>query len=118
MQSKRASTLVDLAGLYDQDFFAWTRRSAGLLRAGLLKWWLQPGERSRSWERSIAGQRIEIDQVLEDSPSLRTRVQSGLPRNYEKSVQLAAIETALPHSKFPTECPFTVEQILDPEFLP
>ena len=153
MPSKRASTLVDPAGLYDQDFFEWTRRSAELLRAGrfdqadiehiaeeiedmgkrdlkevnsrtrvllihLLKWWLQPGKRSRSWERTIASQRIEIDQVLEDSLSLRTRIRLGLSRNYEKSVRLAAIETGLPQSEFPAECPFTAEQILDPEFLP
>jgi Domain of unknown function DUF29 len=33
-------------------------------------------------------------------------------------VQLAVIETGLPLGHFPLECPFTVEQILDPEFLP
>ena len=28
------------------------------------------------------------------------------------------IETGLPPSEFPSKCPFTVEQILDPDFLP
>jgi len=33
MQSQRTTT-ADLSGLYDEDFFEWTRRSAELLRAG------------------------------------------------------------------------------------
>jgi len=152
MQSQRTTT-ADLSGLYDEDFFEWTRRSAELLRAGrfedadiehiaeeiedmgkrdlrelnsriqvllihLLKWRLQPEKKSRSWERTIAGQRIEIDLLLEDSPSLRRRTQPGLGRAYRRAVHLAAIETGLPPGKFPAECPFTVEQIFDPEFLP
>ena len=33
MQSQRAAA-ADLSGLYDEDFFEWTERSAQLLRAG------------------------------------------------------------------------------------
>ena len=152
MQSQRA-TSADLSGLYDEDFFEWTRRSAELLRAGrfeqadiehvaeeiedmgrrdlrelnsriqvllihLLKCRFQPEKKSRSWEQTISEQRRELDQILQDSPSLRTRIEPNLPRNYRKSVQFGAIEAHLPESHFPAECPFTVEQILDPEFLP
>jgi hypothetical protein len=35
MQSQR--TTSDLSGLYDEDFFEWTRRNAELLRAGQLR---------------------------------------------------------------------------------
>jgi len=143
----------NLAELYDEDFFEWTRRSAELLRAGrfdqadithiaeeiedmgkrdwrelnsriqvllihLLKWRTQPDKRSRSWERTIAGQRVKLEQVLDDSPSLRLRIANGLRAAYAKAVHLAAIETGLALDQFPADCPFTVEQILDPEFLP
>jgi len=143
----------NLAELYDEDFYEWTRRSAELLRAGrfeqadithiaeeiedmgkrdrrelnsriqvllihLLKWRIQPDKRSRSWERTIAGQRVKLEQVLDDSPSLRQKIAAGLRDNYAKAVHLAAIETGLTLDQFPAECPFTVEQILDPEFLP
>jgi hypothetical protein len=153
MQSQLDKTAADLAGLYDEDFFEWTRRSAELLRAGrfeqadiehlaeeiedmgkrdlhelnsrvrvllghLLKWQSQPEKRSRSWERTIASQRTELGQLLEDSPSLRVKIQPNLRHIYQRSVQLAVLETGLPKSHFPTECPFTVDQILDPEFLP
>jgi hypothetical protein len=152
MQSQLDKTAADLAGLYDEDFFEWTRVNGELLRTGrfdqadiehiaeeiedmgkrnlhemnsrvrvllghLLKWQLQPEKRSRSFERTIAGQRTELGQLLEDSPSLRVRIQPNLRRNYQKSVQLAVIETGLPENHFPAECPFTVDQILDPEFL-
>jgi hypothetical protein len=30
----------------------------------------------------------------------------------------AADETGLPEDAFPAACPFTIEQILDPDFLP
>jgi hypothetical protein len=153
MQSQRQSTLTDLSGLYDEDFFEWTRRSAELLRAGqleqadiehiaeeiedmgkrdlrgldsrvevllihLLKWQLQPAKRSRSWQTTIASQRIKVKRLLRQSPSLRRKIYAHLGGNYEDAVHLAVIETGLPLNKFPAECPFTVEQILDPEFLP
>jgi hypothetical protein len=152
MQSQRTTT-ADLSGLYDEDFFEWTRRSAELLRAGrfeqadiehiaeeiedmgkrdlrelnsrmqvllihLLKCRLQPEMKSRSWEQTISEQRRELGLVLRDSPSLRARIQPNLPQNYRKAVQFGAIETHLLESQFPAECPFTVDQILNPEFLP
>lgn len=152
MQSQLDKT-GDLVGLYDEDFFEWTRRSAELLRAGrfdqadiehiaeeiedmgkrdlkelnsrvqvlvahLLKWQLQPTRRSRSWSSTIVTQRIEIDGDLKQSPSLKRKIRSGLPDNYAKAVRRAIAETGLASDLFPVECPFTVEQILDPEFLP
>jgi hypothetical protein len=153
MHSQRQSTLADLSGLYDEDFFEWSRRNAELLRAGqleqadiehiaeeiedmgrrdlrgldsrvevllihLLKWQLQPEKRSQLWQTTVASQRIRIKRLLRQSPSLRPKVYAHLAGNYEDAVQLAVIETGLPLGHFPLECPFTVEQILDPEFLP
>lgn len=37
---------------------------------------------------------------------------------YRKARQLAADETGLDISIFPTECPYLPEQVLDSEFLP
>ena len=34
MQSQLDKAALDLAGLYDEDFFEWTSRNAALLRAG------------------------------------------------------------------------------------
>ena len=37
MHSPRALSTADPSGLYDEDFFEWTRRNAELLRAGRLE---------------------------------------------------------------------------------
>jgi Domain of unknown function DUF29 len=84
----------------------------------LLKWQLQAEKRSRSWNDTIITQRIEIEGELKQSPSLRGKLRTELPDNYAKAVRRAIAQTGLPLSQFPGECPFTVEQILDPEFLP
>ena len=89
-----------------------------VLLAHLLKWGFQREKRSRSWEKTIAVQRKGVERLLERNPSLRRRIKMDLTSNYRFAVRLAAIETGLPKSHFPAECPFTVEQILDPEFLP
>jgi hypothetical protein len=139
--------------LYETDFFAWTQRTAALLRAGrfdvadvehaateiedmgrrdlkelnsrmqvllmhLLKWQLQPDKRSPSWETTIVTQRIEIAALLQQSPSLRMRLQSELAGNYVGAVKRAWPETALSTDQFPLACPYTVEQIVDEQFLP
>lgn len=91
---------------------------ARVLLMHLLKWHMQPTNRSRSWERTIASQRMGIEQVMADSRSLRPRFRRNLDANYAKAIHLAAIETGVPLSEFPSGCPFTVAQILDPGFLP
>ena len=42
-----------------------------VLLAHLLKWQFQPAKRSRSWKNTILTQRIDIHELLEESPSLR-----------------------------------------------
>jgi len=89
-----------------------------VLLVHLLKRRFRREKRSPSWERTIAGQRIKLEQVLDDSPSLRPKAEAKLGAHYSQALQLAAIETGIPIGRFPEACPFSVEQILDPDFLP
>ncbi len=84
----------------------------------LLKWLLQPDMRSSSWRSKIVAQRIEIEAVLRQSPSLRARLGPALPDNYVQAIRRALPETGLPKEQFPAECPFTLRKILDDDFLP
>jgi len=84
----------------------------------LLKWMLQPEGRSASWRSTIVTQRIEIEAVLRHSPSLRPTLTGELPGNYRRAIQRALPETGLPRERFPQECPFRLQQILDDNFLP
>lgn len=77
----------------------------------LLKWQFQPTKRSRSWKSSINNARDEIEDLLEESPSLRTEIsEKQIPKVYRRARRSAAAETGLPVDSFPEECPFEPEK--------
>ncbi len=84
----------------------------------LLKWQYQSVKRLTSWRNTIAVQRIDIRELLEDSPSLRREVADKIAVAYEKAVLAAEVETGIEKQNFPSACPFSFEQILDEDFLP
>ncbi len=84
----------------------------------LLKWGWQPEKRSGNWSSTIRAQRTGIGYLLEDSPSLKRSLAPSLQRAYREAAEEAALETDLFESIFPRECPFSVDQILDEDFLP
>ncbi len=84
----------------------------------LLKWRYQPERRGASWESSIRNGRDEVEAILADSPSLVPQLPTLLETEYRRSRRNAASETGLPAMTFPEACPFTVEQILDPDYWP
>ena len=83
-----------------------------ILLAHLLQWQAQPERRSRSWAATIAGQRDQIEALLEENPSLRQHLDEVARSAYPRAVRLAAIETGLPRRTFPPELPYAAEQIL------
>lgn len=84
----------------------------------LLKWSRQPGLRSRSWSVTIREQRRQIEQIFEDSPSLRPFVGEALVAVYDDARASAVAETGLADDMFPASCPFTLDEILSQSFLP
>jgi hypothetical protein len=84
----------------------------------LLKWKHQPRKRSSSWRATIVTQRLEIKRLLRRSPSLRRHLQTEETENYQGAVKRSAAETGLATEDFPSVCPYSIEQILDEEFLP
>lgn len=84
----------------------------------LLKWQYQSTLRSGSWRNTIDEQRHRIADLLQDSPSLKSYPQEVLAESYSRGRKAAMNETQLPQSQFPVECPYTIAQILDTEFLP
>ncbi len=78
----------------------------------LLKWDYQTERRVKSWQKTIATQRTEIDFLLYDNPSLKREIQESVIRAYRASIKRAAAETGLPESAFPESCPYSTEQIM------
>jgi hypothetical protein len=84
----------------------------------LLKWQFQPGARTNSWRASLLVNRDAIAALIEDSPSLGSFPVTVVPRAFRVARLEASAETNIPESDFPETCPYGVDQILDPEFLP
>jgi hypothetical protein len=84
----------------------------------LLKWQLQPEQRSGSWRGFVHKRRRSAQDLLAESPSLRPRVPELVADRYGIARCNAAIETGLPDSAFPVDCPYGVDQILDDAFWP
>jgi hypothetical protein len=93
-------------------------RQLQLLLRHLLQWRYQPSERVGSWRHPIRNARREIAAVLADSPSLRDQVPGMLLAGYTEARLDVSDATGLPLPTFPETCPWTPEQVLDPEFWP
>lgn len=89
-----------------------------ILLLHLFKWRFQPTLRSVSWRNTIRGQRIDIADLLEDNPSLKSLLPAATAKAHIKAVGDAEAETGLPISTFPSECPWTFEQIMMEGFWP
>lgn len=98
------------------------KRAAGshiaVILTHLLKWQFQPDRRSSSWRLSIYNARTSVEDLLSESPSLRNRVPELVSDRYRIARNNAIIETGLAEDTLPLDCPYTPEQVLDPDFWP
>ncbi len=94
------------------------RNCLRVLLGHLLKWDYQSGKRSRSWLNTIQEQRYQIQELLKESPSLKPYLRDAVSDIYEYALDLAVRETCLDEKRFPQECPYSVEQVLEKEFFP
>jgi hypothetical protein len=84
----------------------------------LLKWQYQPQRRSDSLLDSITDARTQIDLALKDSPSLKGYPIEQLEESYQRARRQAAKQTGMLISVFPEECTYSLELILDEDWLP
>jgi hypothetical protein len=81
----------------------------------ILKWTYQSKKRTRSWRSTIITQQQELHDLLSGGV-LRQHAESNLRLAYSRAVTRAALETNLPRDTFPPGCPFSLDQLLSPEF--
>lgn len=82
----------------------------------LLKWQFQPNLRSRSWQLTMKEQRLRLEKLLEENPSLKSSLEDVKESIYPLAIVSAEKETGL--SSFPEICPYDLTQILSIEFFP
>lgn len=93
-------------------------RNLRIVLLHLLKYRYQPEQRSQSWRSSIIEHRIRIAEAFEDSPSLQAYLLENVEKSYQRARTQAAMETELPLKTFPDATPFSIENVLNEEWLP
>ena len=92
-----------------------------LILMHLLKWVHQPELRpyyGNRWINTIDEQRDQIRRILQDSPSLKSYPPSIFDECYGIARKRATKQTGLPLTTFPGECPFSLEETLNPDYMP
>jgi len=89
-----------------------------ILLAHLLKWQYQPDLHPRSWSLTIKEQRRKIVRHLQKNPSLNAQLADIIEDAYGDAIIYAERETHIPSDTFPPTCPWTWDEIVNPDFLP
>lgn len=84
----------------------------------LLKYKHQPEKKTNSWKSSIREHRRRLRDDFKTSPSLKRFFEEVFSQCYQDAREQAADETGLPLNTFPTESPFTIDETLNPDYLP
>ncbi|MGA1550265.1 MAG: DUF29 domain-containing protein [bacterium] len=87
-----------------------------MLLLHLLKWQFQPTLQNNSWCLTILEQRAQMEDLLEDSPSRKDTFSQKVSTAYQRALIKAELETGL--VKTTQLCPFSEDNILDPNFWP
>ncbi len=89
-----------------------------MLLLHLLKWQFQPYLQSNSWCLTILEQRAEIEDLLEDSSSLKDTFSQKVSTAYQRALIKVELEMGLVKINFAQLFPFSEDNILDPNFWP
>jgi len=82
----------------------------------VLQWLHQPEHRSRSWRGIIIEQRQELSDLVSRGV-LRNHAEVRLDSAFAKAVERAAAETGLAADSFPSQCPYSLDQLLSAALL-
>jgi hypothetical protein len=91
-----------------------------ILFCHLLKWQYQTDRRGSSWKKTITVQRREIVKRLNETPSLKGCLNSSdwIESAWADGTQMAANEMNIDFDKLPDYCPWSMDEILNADFLP
>jgi hypothetical protein len=89
-----------------------------ILLMHLLKYQCEPERRSNSWLYTIFEHRKRLQDSLQESPSLKRYLAEVFEECYQDARKAASLETGLSRDTFPFNSPFSIDEVLDEEFLP
>lgn len=121
---RRHVTTIDaarIAGIIEQlgqDDIATIGERIRILLGGLLRWAYQVDLRSVALHSTIFVQRLEIAQLIEESPSLLSCAEDMVIEQYPAARRMASFESGPFGDSFPVGLPFLPSEVLDEKFLP
>ena len=65
---------------------------------------------------TIQSQRREIEDILEDNPSLKPYLPEAIAKGHKAGLDLVVLETPLDYQDLPEAYPYTLDQLFDPKF--
>lgn len=89
-----------------------------ILLMHLLKYLYQPHKRTNSWLFTIREHRKRLLKAFQKSPSLKRYYEEVFAECYQDGRELASDKTGLSLQVFPTQSPFTLEDVLNLDYLP
>lgn len=89
-----------------------------LVLTHLLKWQFQPALQGKSWKVTLREQRRASRRLINKNPSLKSKIPNCMFEAYEDAVDEAIKETGLDEKTFPSECPYSFEQVMNDDFYP
>lgn len=84
----------------------------------LLKFKYQSQKRTNTWRYTITKHRQEIRDYLDISPSFKQFLREVFDQCYRDARRLTSDKIGLSTHAFPQDCPFSLEEILDLDYLP
>lgn len=85
----------------------------------MLRYWQSEREYNQAgWEREIENFRIQIKDLLEDSPSLKPYLREIFDKSYQDAVRLTCKKTRIPFNTFPVNPIVNLAQVLEDDWLP
>lgn len=97
------------------------RSQLARLIAHLLEWAYQAQRRptsQNSWRATIKHARESINEILDESPSLRPQLPRMVPAGYRDALAQVLEETGLPEHTFPAAGPWNLAQMMGEDFWP
>ena len=114
-----AHLIEEVADLRKAERNAVLSRARQIL-AHFLKLEHSPSSRPRrGWKETIGTQRMDLEEIL--SPTLRRELLAELNAVYARARRSAArdlVQDQVAEQQLPSTCPYTLEQILDPDWYP
>ena len=111
--------LIDeLEAMAARDRRELTRR-LGRIAEHFLKLSCEPNSDAvNNWKTTITNQRAELWLLLKENATLRSRTEDFMPDAYHLGLRFADGKMKCKAEEFPERCPWTSEQLLDPNFWP